>query len=41
MKVYACMTFYTNAFKDEPEPRWPVDDDVQEEMSQRGDGIEA
>ena len=41
MKVYSCVKFYASAFKDEPEPRWPVDYDFQEEMSQRGDGIEA
>ena len=41
MKVYACVKFYPSRLKDEPEPRWPVDDDFQEEMSQRGDGIEA
>ena len=41
MKVYACVKFYTSRLKDEPEPRWPVDYDFQEEMSQRGDGIEA
>ena len=41
MKVYSCVKFYTSRLKDEPEPRWPVDYDFQEEMSQRGDGIEA
>jgi len=41
MKVYSCVKFYASRFKDEPEPRWPVDYDFQEKMSQRGDGIEA
>ena len=41
MKVYACVKFYASGLKDEPASRWPVDDDFQEEMSQRGDGIEA
>ena len=41
MKVYSCVKFYASRFKDEPEPRWPVDDDFQEQMSQRGDGIDA
>ena len=41
MKVYSCVKFYASRFKDEPEPRWPVDYDFQEEMSQRGDGIDA
>jgi hypothetical protein len=41
MKVYSCVKFYASRLKDEPEPRWPVDYDFQEEMSQRGDGIDA
>jgi hypothetical protein len=41
MKVYSCVKFYASTFKDEPEPRWPVDYDFQEEMSQRDSTITA
>ena len=41
MKVYSCVKFYASTFKDQPEPRWPVDYDFQEEMSQRDSTITA